>query len=100
VEATTSRKQNPSIEEIEDWLVAKIAESLDIACDQIDISEPFARYGLNSTDALILTGELEVWLGHELNSTLVWDYPTIEAVAHYIVDEITRAQGVADTPLE
>lgn len=67
--------------EIQDWLVSYVAELLEVDLDKIDITISFERYGLDSSAAMELSGELEDWLGRELAPTLVYDYPTIEALA-------------------
>jgi acyl carrier protein len=71
-------------QEIEDWLVTYLAPLLSVHADEIDRRRPFAEYGLDSLAAVTLSGELERWLGRELSPTLVWDYPTIEALARHL----------------
>ncbi|RCJ25062.1 phosphopantetheine-binding protein [Nostoc sp. ATCC 43529] len=71
----------PTETEIQNWLVSYIAELLEVDLDKIDITIPFDRYGLDSSAAMELSGELEDWLGRELAPTLLYDYPTIEALA-------------------
>ena len=80
--------QPPSAEEIQAWLVQKVAGQLGFATEEMQIHEPLADYGLDSRAALSLSGELEDWLGRKLSPTLVWDYPTIAELAAYLaVDE-------------
>jgi acyl-CoA synthetase (AMP-forming)/AMP-acid ligase II/acyl carrier protein len=71
-------------EVIKDCLVSQLAIHLKVPPDEIDISEPFASYGLDSSLAVSLTGELEDWLSCELEPTLFWEYPSIEALAEYL----------------
>ncbi|MBW4574951.1 MAG: AMP-binding protein [Aphanothece sp. CMT-3BRIN-NPC111] len=72
---------------IQDWLIEKLADALKIDRDEIDIKETFASYGLDSSVALTLTGELETWIGRELDPTLFWEYPNIKTVAEYVAQE-------------
>src|SRR5205823_912460 len=65
-----------SDEQIEDWLVARIAAELGLIEDDIDRAEVFASFGLDSLKAVALAGELEILLGRRLPPTLLWDYPT------------------------
>lgn len=51
---------------------------------EVNISVPFDRFGLSSASALLMTGDLETWLGRELDPTLPYDYPTIEALAGHL----------------
>ncbi len=70
--------------EIEDWLVTEIAKRLHVPPEDIDPTEPFARYGLNSREAINLSGALECWLDRKLPLTVAWDYPTIEALVNFL----------------
>src|SRR5579859_5765924 len=49
----------PSVEELQAWFVTKLVELLDTRPESIDLEEPFASYGLESVDAVGLSGELE-----------------------------------------
>lgn len=71
--------------EIQDWIISHLAELLEVKTDEIDITIPFNRYGLDSSEAIGMTGELEDWLGQRLHPTLLYDYPTIEKLAQYLV---------------
>ncbi len=77
-------KQSPDTDIIINWLVSQLSETLNLPPAEIDIRQPFASYGLDSAQAVSLTGDLEVWLGRKLSPTLAWDYPTIEQLAEYL----------------
>jgi acyl carrier protein len=70
----------PSKIEVQDWLVSYLSELLDIKLAEIDVTVTFDRYGLDSSAAIAMTGDLANWLGSELDPTLIYDYPTIEAL--------------------
>lgn len=72
---------------IEHWLVTKIADLSGLAPEDIDICQPFANYGLNSAEAVVLAGELGDMLGVSLSATLAWDYPTISLLAQMLAEE-------------
>ncbi|NER47858.1 MAG: alpha/beta fold hydrolase [Symploca sp. SIO1A3] len=82
----TTTNQQPTTT-IQTWLIKQIAEQLGLEPQEIDIREPFARYGLDSVAAVRLSGELEEWLGRKLAPTLAYDYPTIEALARHLSKE-------------
>lgn len=76
-----------SAPEIQVWLVSYLAKLLNIEPEDVNVTIPFERYGVNSEDAIILSGDLQEWLGCELDPTLLYDYPTIEALVQYLAEE-------------
>ena len=81
-------KEIPTLEEIQEYLVSYLAKLLEIEPDDIEITTPFARYRLDSVVLVALIGDLEEWLERELKPTLVYDYPTIEALSQYLSAEL------------
>ncbi|HZI04178.1 MAG TPA: acyl carrier protein [Archangium sp.] len=73
-----------SAEEIQRWLVARVASFLEVTPADIDVRAPFQHYGLDSMEQLRIIGELETWLGGEYEETLLRQYPTIEALAAFL----------------
>lgn len=69
---------------ITDWLVSYLAELLEIPSDEIDVKTTFARYGLDSSAAVVLTGDLGGWLGKDIEPTVLYDYPTISDLAAHL----------------
>ncbi len=69
------------------WLAAKVAQPLGIRPDDVDIRTPLAGFGIGSLQAVRLAAELEEWLGRKLTPTLVYDYPTINALAGFLAGE-------------
>jgi acyl carrier protein len=76
--------------EVEEWLVRYLAALLEVDPEQIDPAVPFHRYGLGSAAAVAMTGDLEEWIGCEIDPTLPYDYPTIAAVSRYLGQEEER----------
>ena len=85
--AADSQRKSPAAQAISDWLVARLAEVLGVAPQDIDIREPLTNFGLTSRDVVGLSGDLEDWLGRRLSPTLAYDYPTVEALARYLGGE-------------
>jgi myxalamid-type polyketide synthase MxaE and MxaD len=77
-------ENSANAEVIQAWLVSKLSERLGIESHEIDIREPFASYGLGSTEAVSLAGELAEWLGRKLSPALVYECPTIETLARHL----------------
>jgi len=81
------KKQVRTVGEIEAWIVSCLGGLLNINPDEIDTTIPFDRYGLDSAGAVGMSGDLEEWLGTEFEPTLLYDYPTVEALAKYLATE-------------
>ncbi len=73
-----------SAEQLEDWLVQRVAGLLSQARDDIDPDMPFNSLGLDSINVMDLIVELDDLLGIEIESTIVWDYPTIRLLCDYV----------------
>lgn len=84
-------KNLPNKKEITSWLVSYFANLLEICPSEIDLSIPFHRYGIESSAAISMTGDLEEWLGYEFEPTIVYDYPTIITLAQHIIEELQSA---------
>ena len=74
----------PTRESIEGWLIDKVANSLEIEPHDVDVDKDFAEYGLDSVEAINISGELENYIGCRLSPTLLWDYQNISALAQYL----------------
>jgi len=88
---------DPGAEAIQAWLVAKLSAQLGIETDEIDVAEPFASYGLGSTELVGLSGELAEWLGRQLPAELAYECPTIELLARRLAQSPDVGQS-AVTP--
>lgn len=71
-------------QEIQAWLVSNISALVEIEPQDIDIRKPLEYYGMDSMQAMHLSGDLADWLGQQLSPTVVWDYPTIELLASHL----------------
>lgn len=74
-------------QEAQEWLVDKIAHRLGVAKSEVSPEQYFDEFDLDSTEALILAGELEGWLGFEIGTTALWYHPTPKDLAAYIAEE-------------
>jgi amino acid adenylation domain-containing protein len=86
-----SSGMSPSRSAITTWLAAKVALPLGMRGDDVDIRAPLAGFGIGSLQAVRLAAELEEWLGRKLAPTLVYDYPTIDALAGFLAGESTQS---------
>jgi acyl carrier protein len=87
--AAASVPSGRSYQAVREWLVATIAAQTGLAPDRVNVTEPFSRFGLDSQRAVILSGELQDWLGRAVPPTVVYDFPSIALVAR----DLTGASG-------
>lgn len=71
--------------QIEEWLVAYIAELRGIKKEKISRTVMLSKYGLDSASAVTLSGDLMDWLKCNIDPTLLYEHPTIEQAAAHIV---------------
>jgi len=83
-----------SVDAIKSWLVSEVSELLSVDAQTVSVYESLGDYGLSSMTGVILSGNIEEWLGIKLDPAVAWDYPTIESLATYLVDEV-KSQTVA-----
>ena len=82
-----TQKEPPTGAEIQAWIASYLADLLEIDSDEVNVTIPFDRYGLDSSAAVGMTGDLEDWLGRKIDPTILYDYPTIEALAQHLSEE-------------
>ncbi|MFI7670155.1 acyl carrier protein [Nocardia sp. NPDC049526] len=75
---------------IMEWIAAAVAEYIDDDPTAVECDAPFVELGLTSVQAVEISDRLSRWVGLELPPTLAYDYPSIDAIAGYIVDELGR----------
>ncbi len=66
-----------------------------MALEAVAIREPFNSFGLSSREAIVLSGDMEEWLGIRLSPTLLFEYPNIEAMSRYLAGEAEVADPAA-----
>jgi acyl carrier protein len=68
---STAEVQKPTMTEIQDWIVTYLARLLQVEPEEVDITVPLDSYGLD-------------WLGCEIDPTVIYDYPTVEALSEHL----------------
>ncbi|HET7505112.1 MAG TPA: acyl carrier protein [Kofleriaceae bacterium] len=74
-----------SVQTLRPWLADRVATYVQRPVDEIQTDIPLAEYGLSSVYALTLTGEIEDHLGVVVDPTVMWDHPTIDALAEALL---------------
>ncbi|WP_007513224.1 type I polyketide synthase [Pseudofrankia saprophytica] len=67
--------------ELRAWLTREVARLVGVPAEAVGEFQPLGELGLASRDAVALAGELEDLLDMALPATLVWENPTIAAIA-------------------
>lgn len=75
-------------QDIARWLTEMVGVRLGVPAADVDVEQYFDDFGLDSTEALVLAGELESWIGVELPTTALWYHPTIADLSAFIADEL------------
>jgi phthiocerol/phenolphthiocerol synthesis type-I polyketide synthase C len=81
-----------TVEDIRAWLITEAAELFSVAPETLNPQEPLVNYGLASITGMMLAGDAEEWLGLKLDPVMIWEYPTIEALAHYLSQEVRNQE--------
>ncbi|MFZ0228216.1 MAG: acyl carrier protein [Mycobacterium sp.] len=79
--------QGSESQELADWLTNKVASYLNVPPHTIDVETPLADCGIDSVLAMNLCTDLEQEKGFAVDTTIVWDHPTIEAIATHLIAE-------------
>jgi acyl carrier protein len=85
-------------EQLEAWLTEQLASRLKVPPGEIDPVRRLEEYGLDSLEAVSLTGEIEVLLGRPVDPTILWDHPSVRAVALHLTAPRDRTRDTAGTP--
>ena len=74
-------------QELADWLTMKVAGYLNVAPDTIDVDTPLADCGIDSVLAMKLCTDMQCEKGFAVETTIVWDFVTIGAIAAHLTAE-------------
>ncbi|HSG38311.1 MAG TPA: beta-ketoacyl synthase N-terminal-like domain-containing protein, partial [Thermoanaerobaculia bacterium] len=69
---------------IPEWLTEIVARHLEVPAGALAPDEPLSRFGLTSVAAAQIAGELGSRLERDLPAALLYDYPTLEALATFL----------------
>jgi acyl carrier protein len=83
---------------LEAHLKEQLAEVLGQSPHRLDVKRPLHSLGLDSLMAVELRNRLEQSLGLALSATIVWSYPTLDALATHLASKMGLPLEVADEP--
>jgi len=70
--------------DIQNWIAGYLAKELQVSQDQIPLDEQLTNLGITSRQAVMLTGDLEDYLGRPVDPAVIWDHPTIRELALHL----------------
>ncbi|MFN3647974.1 MAG: SDR family NAD(P)-dependent oxidoreductase [Armatimonadota bacterium] len=76
---------------VEQWLCSQLSLRCGLSPEEIDPSRRFTSYGIDSLGAADLVRELANFVGAPLPETVVWEFPTIEALAAHLAGNADAA---------
>jgi phthiocerol/phenolphthiocerol synthesis type-I polyketide synthase D len=84
--------------ELESWLRQSAADLLELPWGEIDPHTPLIDFGLSSRDAVELAGRIGDHLAITVEPTLLWEYPTITALAAHLTPGAAPAPAAPEVP--
>lgn len=73
-----------SVTRVQAWMVSYLGNLLDIPHENVDVTLAFDQYGLDSAATVAFTSDLGHWLETKLDSRLMVDHNSIQAVSNYV----------------
>lgn len=87
-----------AVERLRDGLRTIISRELQLAEGELDFDRPFAELGVSSLMAMAIRREAEEFVGIELSATILWNHPTLAALADHIADELRTRHSAPSAP--
>jgi acyl transferase domain-containing protein len=85
--------QTRTREDIQNWLVTRIAQELGVAATTIDVTGHFDSYGLDSMLAISIASAGQQFLGIEVSPVLLMHYPTIAELSQHLAAEFATSEA-------
>ena len=88
------------VRELQDGLRAILARELHMPEAKLELDRPFAELGMNSVMAMSVRRDTEQFVGIELSATMLFNYPTIVALAGHLTKKLlpqTESDSDIDT---
>jgi acyl transferase domain-containing protein/SAM-dependent methyltransferase len=99
VRRAAAKSAPPADSRIEDYvrqvLLERVAESLQMAAEDVDADGSFGDYGLDSIMSVQTARAISAAFAIELQSTSLFDYPTVNKLAAYLLTEHPAGMAAA-----
>jgi polyketide synthase 13 len=73
------------------WLKEAVTRALGRALEPDDETRTFDELGLSSLEAVVLAGDLELFLDRPIDANVAFDHPTIAALARHLAGGVASA---------
>jgi acyl carrier protein len=83
------------------WMVEDLSRRLRCTPEDIDTAKPFDALGLDSRNAVQISGALQKVVGKRLSPAVLFDHETIDDLAEYLAGELQipgRTGGLDPVP--
>ena len=74
----------PTERQLRDFIRVALARALHVNASEIDDERDFDSLGLPSLEAVMLTGELEDWLGRPVDAEAALDHASVARLARHL----------------
>ena len=74
------------------WLTTQLASYLEVPATTISPMVPLAEMGVDSVHAISLVGDVELHFDIDVDPTMIFDYPTLSAIAEFISTAVGQHQ--------
>jgi acyl carrier protein len=74
------------------WLTIRLASYLEVPVTALDPMVPLAEMGVDSVHAVSLVGDVELHFDIDVDPTMIFDYPTLTAIAEFINTAVGQRQ--------
>jgi acyl carrier protein len=74
------------------WLTIQLASYLEVPATAVDAMVPLAEMGVDSVHAISLVGDVELHFDIDVDPTMIFDYPTLSAIAEFIGTAVAEQQ--------
>lgn len=71
------------------WLVGELARRLQCPVSEVDTTKPFDAFGLDSRNAVQISGALEKVLQRRLSPAILFDYSTVDELTDHLTRELS-----------
>jgi polyketide synthase PksN len=97
---TLSVPQSDLLEKVQEVLVQAVSKQLKVLVEEIDLDSELSEYGFDSISFTQFTNDMNLRYELDLRPTVVFEYPTLGELAHFLVEKHSDLLGKQLAPSE